>query len=131
VGVVPTAVAEGGEGELVQHRRCGGDEVRCPERPDHRGGRDQPAQAEGRRHGGERLHGARSGQPANPPFHDDPLRSLTSLRGMPALNPTRLHVGHGAPLETERVRRRPTESSARLTRFEAADRIATRADASV
>ncbi|MFI2206640.1 MBL fold metallo-hydrolase [Streptomyces sp. NPDC020192] len=45
-------------------------------------------------------------RPANPPFHDDPRQNLASLREMLALNPTRLHIGHGTPLDPDRVRRR-------------------------
>ncbi|MFD6888221.1 MBL fold metallo-hydrolase [Streptomyces sp. NPDC059957] len=67
------------------------------------------------------------GRPANPPFHDDPRQNLTSLRAMLALDPTRLHVGHGAPLEPGRVRRWADRESERLSRREAAGRIATRA----
>ncbi|MGV9348677.1 MBL fold metallo-hydrolase [Streptomyces spiralis] len=44
-------------------------------------------------------------RPANPPFHDDPLGNLAGLREMPALAPTKLHVGHGAPLNPEQVGR--------------------------
>ncbi|UXY32425.1 MBL fold metallo-hydrolase [Streptomyces sp. HUAS TT20] len=44
------------------------------------------------------------GRPANPPFHDDPRQNLASLREMLALNPTALHVGHGAALDPDRVR---------------------------
>jgi glyoxylase-like metal-dependent hydrolase (beta-lactamase superfamily II) len=68
------------------------------------------------------------GRPANPPFHDDPLRNLASLRRMLALNPTRLHVGHGAPLEPDRVRRWAAREHHRLSRLEAAGRIATRTE---
>ncbi|MFZ3495961.1 MBL fold metallo-hydrolase [Streptomyces sp. 5.8] len=67
------------------------------------------------------------GRPANPPFHDDPRQNLTSLRAMLALDPTRLHVGHGAPLDTDRVRRWADREGERLSRREAAGRIATRA----
>lgn len=67
------------------------------------------------------------GRPANPPFHDDPRRNLISLREMLALNPARLHVGHGAPLEPDRVRRWADRESDRLSRREAAGRIALRA----
>ncbi|KOV25583.1 hypothetical protein ADK90_05990 [Streptomyces sp. XY413] len=62
------------------------------------------------------------GRPANPPFHDDPLLNLASLRRMLDLNPTRLHVGHGTPLEPDRVRRWASREHRRLTRLEAAGR---------
>ncbi|MBT2510671.1 MBL fold metallo-hydrolase [Streptomyces sp. ISL-98] len=68
------------------------------------------------------------GRPANPPFHDDPLRNLASLRQMLALNPTRLHVGHGTPLEPDRVRRWAAREHRRLSRLEAAGRISTRTE---
>ncbi|MFF0474004.1 MBL fold metallo-hydrolase [Streptomyces sp. NPDC004284] len=68
------------------------------------------------------------GRPANPPFHDDPLRNLASLREMLALNPTRLHVGHGTPLAPERVRRWASREHRRLSRLEAAGRIRARAE---
>ncbi|MFF1556152.1 MBL fold metallo-hydrolase [Streptomyces sp. NPDC058279] len=55
------------------------------------------------------------GKPANPPFHDDPLRNLASLRAMLALNPTKLHVGHGVPLDPERVRRWAEREGRRLS----------------
>ncbi|MCX4779104.1 MBL fold metallo-hydrolase [Streptomyces sp. NBC_01264] len=67
------------------------------------------------------------GKPANPPFHDDPRRNLVSLREMLDLAPTRLHVGHGAPLEPDRVRRWADREHARLSKREATGRIATRA----
>ncbi|MFI8824784.1 MBL fold metallo-hydrolase [Streptomyces sp. NPDC053431] len=69
------------------------------------------------------------GRPANPPFHDDPLLNLASLRKMLALNPTRLHVGHGTPLEPDRVRRWADREHERLTRLAAAGRIPTRTEA--
>ncbi|MEU6064807.1 MBL fold metallo-hydrolase [Streptomyces sp. NPDC047082] len=68
------------------------------------------------------------GRPANPPFHDDPLHNLASLRKMLALNPTRLHVGHGTPLEPDRVRRWASREHERLSRLEAAGRISTRTE---
>ncbi|MER7462323.1 MBL fold metallo-hydrolase [Streptomyces sp. NPDC097981] len=66
------------------------------------------------------------GRPANPPFHDDPLLNLASLRRMLDLNPTRLHVGHGTPLEPDRVRRWASREHERLSRLEAAGRIPVR-----
>ncbi|MFF3217153.1 MBL fold metallo-hydrolase [Streptomyces sp. NPDC002886] len=67
------------------------------------------------------------GKPANPPFHDDPWRNLVSLREMLDLAPSRLHVGHGAPLDPDRVRRWADREHARLSKREAAGRrIATR-----
>ncbi|MEV4947304.1 MBL fold metallo-hydrolase [Streptomyces sp. NPDC053755] len=68
------------------------------------------------------------GKPANPPFHDDPLRNLASLRRMLDLDPTRLHVGHGTPLETGRVRRWAAREHRRLSRLEAAGRLTTRVE---
>ncbi|MEU6370230.1 MBL fold metallo-hydrolase [Streptomyces sp. NPDC046931] len=68
------------------------------------------------------------GRPANPPFHDNPLRNLASLREMLALNPTRLHVGHGSPLEPDRVRRWAAREHRRLSRLEAAGRTVTRTE---
>ncbi|MFF7442085.1 MBL fold metallo-hydrolase [Streptomyces sp. NPDC008122] len=59
------------------------------------------------------------GRPANPPFHDDPQRNLASLRAMLALNPTALHVGHGTPLDPDRVRRWAAREQRRLNRREA------------
>ncbi|MFD6225975.1 hypothetical protein ACFWFZ_03710 [Streptomyces sp. NPDC060232] len=68
------------------------------------------------------------GRPANPPFHDDPLLNLASLRRMLDLNPTRLHVGHGTPLAPDRVRRWASREHRRLSRLEAAGRIRARRD---
>jgi glyoxylase-like metal-dependent hydrolase (beta-lactamase superfamily II) len=68
------------------------------------------------------------GRPANPPFHDDPLGNLASLREMLALDPTRLHVGHGTPLDPDRVRRWAAREGRRLTRLAARGRLTTRAD---
>ncbi|MEV6975210.1 MBL fold metallo-hydrolase [Kitasatospora sp. NPDC093806] len=67
------------------------------------------------------------GKPANPPFHDDPVRNLASLRAMLALDPTTLHVGHGVPLRPERVRRWVQREHHRLARLQAAGRLVTRA----
>ncbi|MEC4572592.1 hypothetical protein [Streptomyces virginiae] len=44
------------------------------------------------------------------------------------LNPTRLRVGHGAPLEPDRVRRWASREHRRLSRLEAAGRIRARTD---
>ncbi|MCP3822704.1 MBL fold metallo-hydrolase [Streptomyces sp. A3M-1-3] len=55
-----------------------------------------------------------TGRPANPPFHDDPFGNLASLRRMLALKPTRLHVGHGTPLDPDRVERWAVEEERRL-----------------
>ncbi|MFF0434345.1 MBL fold metallo-hydrolase [Streptomyces sp. NPDC004327] len=71
------------------------------------------------------------GRPANPPFHDDPLRNLASLRTMLALGPTRLHVGHGTPLEPDRVRRWADREHRRLSRLNAAGRVTRRAGGSL
>ncbi|MFD0366612.1 MBL fold metallo-hydrolase [Streptomyces sp. NPDC127114] len=74
------------------------------------------------------LFGLVRGRPANPPFHDDPLHNLASLRKMLALNPTALHVGHGTPLEPDRVRRWADREHRRLSRLEAAGRLPARAE---
>ncbi|MFF9645288.1 MBL fold metallo-hydrolase [Kitasatospora aureofaciens] len=66
------------------------------------------------------------GKPANPPFHDDPQQNLTSLRRMLALNPTALHVGHGNPLDPDRVRQWANKEHDRLVRLHAAGRLTTR-----
>ncbi|MEU9037439.1 MBL fold metallo-hydrolase [Streptomyces sp. NPDC048352] len=76
------------------------------------------------------FFGLLPGRPANPPFHDDPLGNLASLRTMLALNPSRLHVGHGTPLEPERVRRWAAREHKRLSRREAAGRLSTRSERS-
>ncbi|WP_327411507.1 MBL fold metallo-hydrolase [Streptomyces sp. NBC_01233] len=68
------------------------------------------------------------GRPANPPFHDDPLANLASLHKMLALNPGRLHVGHGSPLEPDRVRSWAAREHRRLSRRQAAGRLAVRTD---
>ncbi|MFI0923444.1 MBL fold metallo-hydrolase [Streptomyces sp. NPDC021012] len=74
------------------------------------------------------LFGLVRGRPANPPFHDDPLRNLASLREMLALDPTALHVGHGTPLEPDRVRRWADREHRRLSRLEAAGRLPVRTE---
>ncbi|MFD7974780.1 MBL fold metallo-hydrolase [Streptomyces sp. NPDC059071] len=74
------------------------------------------------------LFGLVRGRPANPPFHDDPLHNLASLRKMLALNPTALHVGHGTPLEPDRVRRWADREHRRLSRLEAAGRLPARTE---
>lgn len=66
------------------------------------------------------------GRPANPPFHDDPRANLTSLREMLALNPTSLHVGHGTPLDPDRVRRWAEREGCRLDRKSAGRRLRSR-----
>ncbi|KMO93399.1 MBL fold metallo-hydrolase [Streptomyces roseus] len=68
------------------------------------------------------------GRPANPPFHDDPVGNLASLQAMLDLDPTALHVGHGAPLRPDRVRRWARREHHRLARLEAAGRLTTRAE---
>lgn len=68
------------------------------------------------------------GRPANPPFHDDRLGNLASLREMLALNPTRLHVGHGTSLEPDRVRRWADREHRRLSRLDAAGRLPSRTE---
>ncbi|MEU3407104.1 MBL fold metallo-hydrolase [Streptomyces sp. NPDC006670] len=66
------------------------------------------------------------GRPANPPFHDDPLGNLASLRRMLDLGPARLHVGHGGPLEPGRVRRWAAREERRLARRRASGRLLAR-----
>ncbi|MFF8603230.1 MBL fold metallo-hydrolase [Streptomyces sp. NPDC015232] len=66
------------------------------------------------------------GRPANPPFHDDPLANLASLRRMLALDPTGLHVGHGTRLDPDRVRRWAEREHRRLSRLHAAGRLPVR-----
>ncbi|GAA2749671.1 MBL fold metallo-hydrolase [Kitasatospora cinereorecta] len=66
------------------------------------------------------------GRPANPPFHDDPLGNLASLRAMLALGPTRLHVGHGTPLDPARAARWAEREQRRLERLAARGRLRTR-----
>ncbi|MFJ6793582.1 MBL fold metallo-hydrolase [Streptomyces sp. NPDC091268] len=67
------------------------------------------------------------GRPANPPFHDDPMANLDSLRRMLDLDPTRLHVGHGTPLDPDRVRSWAAREHRRLARRAAAGRLTVRA----
>lgn len=67
------------------------------------------------------------GKPANPPFHDNPLHNLASLRAMLALNPAKLHVGHGVPLDPERVRRWTEREQRRLSGRAARGRLQSRA----
>ncbi|MFE0462973.1 MBL fold metallo-hydrolase [Kitasatospora sp. NPDC058965] len=69
------------------------------------------------------LLGLLPGRPGNPPFHDDPLRNLASLRTMLALKPTRLHVGHGTPLDPARVAHWVTKEQARLNRLTTRGRL--------
>jgi glyoxylase-like metal-dependent hydrolase (beta-lactamase superfamily II) len=71
--------------------------------------------------------GAIPGKPANPPFHDDPLRNLASLRAMLGLKPTLLHVGHGGPLDPIRVGRWAVKEQRRLEKLDAKNRLTTRA----
>ncbi|MFD9304832.1 MBL fold metallo-hydrolase [Streptomyces sp. NPDC060048] len=66
------------------------------------------------------------GRPANPPFHDDPQRNLASLRAMLALNPASLHVGHGTPLDPDRVRRWAEREQRRLDRLASRGRLRAR-----
>ncbi|MBN0043388.1 hypothetical protein JS756_04595 [Streptomyces actuosus] len=67
-------------------------------------------------------------RPWNPPFHDDPLADLASLRRMLDLGPERLHPGHGGILEPDRVRRRVVKEQRRLERSEAKGRLRARVD---
>jgi len=69
-------------------------------------------------------------RPANPPFHDDPVGNLASLQAMLALNPTALHVGHGGPLNPDRVRRWAVAEQRRLERLAKRGRMRSRADES-
>jgi glyoxylase-like metal-dependent hydrolase (beta-lactamase superfamily II) len=69
------------------------------------------------------LLGLVKGRPANPPFHDDRLGNLASLRKMLDLGPTRIHVGHGAPLEPQAVGRWATDEQRRLDRLVARGRL--------
>lgn len=62
------------------------------------------------------LLGSVGRRPANPPFHDDPLANLASLRAMLALRPTRLHVGHGGALDPGAVERWMEREHRKLTR---------------
>ncbi|MFB7469957.1 MBL fold metallo-hydrolase [Kitasatospora sp. NPDC056184] len=66
------------------------------------------------------------GRPANPPFHDDPLANLASLRAMLDLGPTRLHVGHGTPLDPTRAARWAAAEQRRLERRAARGRLRVR-----
>ncbi|MEV6205802.1 MBL fold metallo-hydrolase [Kitasatospora sp. NPDC051914] len=68
------------------------------------------------------------GRPANPPFHDDPQRNLASLREMLALGPTRLHVGHGIPLDPARVAAWAATEQRRLDALAAAGRLRVRTE---
>ncbi|MGW7463856.1 MBL fold metallo-hydrolase [Streptomyces xantholiticus] len=69
-----------------------------------------------------------TGRPANPPFHDDPLRNLASLREMLALNPTSLHVGHGTALDPDRVRQWADKEEHRLRKLAAKGRLPRRTE---
>ncbi|MEV7443045.1 MBL fold metallo-hydrolase [Streptomyces sp. NPDC091204] len=64
------------------------------------------------------LEPFRTGRPA--------CRNLAGLRSMLALDPSTLHVGHGAPLAPDRVRRWADREQRRLTRLDARGRIRTR-----
>ncbi|MFD8413853.1 MBL fold metallo-hydrolase [Streptomyces sp. NPDC059650] len=66
------------------------------------------------------------GRPANPPFHDDPQQNLASLREMLALEPTRLYVGHGTPLDPRRVATWASAEQRRLDARAAAGRLRVR-----
>ncbi|WP_405884530.1 MBL fold metallo-hydrolase [Streptomyces sp. NBC_01136] len=75
------------------------------------------------------LMGFVKGRPANPPFHDDRLGNLASLREMLALGPTKLHVGHGTPLDPERVGHWAAAEQRRLDRLMARGRLRTKEEA--
>lgn len=68
------------------------------------------------------------GRPANPPFHDDPVANLTSLRAMLGLAPAALHVGHGGRLDPVRVARWAEREQRRLDRLAARGRVRLRAE---
>jgi len=65
-------------------------------------------------------------RPANPPFHDDPVGNLASLRRMLALDPATLHVGHGGPLDPRRVARWAVGEEKRLSRLAGRGRLTRR-----
>ncbi|MDR8410524.1 MBL fold metallo-hydrolase [Nonomuraea sp. 3-1Str] len=67
-------------------------------------------------------------RPANPPFHDDRLGNLAILREMLALGPTKLHVGHGAPLNPEQVSRWASAEQRRLDRLAVRGRLRTKSE---
>ncbi|MEV6600916.1 MBL fold metallo-hydrolase [Actinoplanes sp. NPDC051346] len=67
------------------------------------------------------------GRPANPPFHDDPAGNLASLREMLALRPRALHVGHGGPLDPDRVAGWVTREQRRQDRLARQGRLTRRA----
>ncbi|AUY52632.1 MBL fold metallo-hydrolase [Streptomyces sp. CB01881] len=67
-------------------------------------------------------------RPANPPFHDDPVGNLASLRAMLGLKPTTLHVGHGGPLDPARVECWAAREQHRLDRLAARGLLHTRAE---
>lgn len=71
---------------------------------------------------GTSLLGWSARRPANPPFHDDPLRNLRSLEEALALQPARLYVGHGGPLEPGPVTRWALRERRRLSRRQGKDR---------
>ncbi|MGA5036950.1 MBL fold metallo-hydrolase [Streptomyces capoamus] len=70
--------------------------------------------------------GLLKGRPANPPFHDDPLANLASLRAMLDLKPVRLHVGHGTALDPGRAARWSAAEQRRLERRAARGRLGVR-----
>jgi glyoxylase-like metal-dependent hydrolase (beta-lactamase superfamily II) len=67
--------------------------------------------------------GSITGRPANPPFHDDPIANLASLRAMLDLEPIALHVGHGGRLDPARVARWADKEQQRLDRRATRGRI--------
>ncbi|GAA4606309.1 glyoxylase-like metal-dependent hydrolase (beta-lactamase superfamily II) [Actinoplanes octamycinicus] len=72
--------------------------------------------------------GSITGRPANPPFHDDRLANLASLRAMLALQPASLHVGHGGRLDPARVARWAEREQRRLDRLAARGRVRRRTE---
>jgi glyoxylase-like metal-dependent hydrolase (beta-lactamase superfamily II) len=72
--------------------------------------------------------GSITGRPANPPFHDDPVANLASLRAMLALGPAALHVGHGGRLDPGRVSQWADREQRRLDQLAARGRIRLRSE---
>jgi glyoxylase-like metal-dependent hydrolase (beta-lactamase superfamily II) len=75
------------------------------------------------------LLGFIGGRPANPPFHDDRVGNLASLRQMLALGPRKLYISHGTPLDPEPVARWTAAEQRRLDRLAARGRLRTKEQA--